>query len=131
MTTADKCKSCRVLVVEDEALISFMIEDALSRLGHDIVGPASKLDAAMRLTQEERFDAAILDVTIRGGKTFPVAELLLSKGIPFAICSGYADWALPENLKSQHRLTKPFSETELDSVLSSLCEKAAKAQYAA
>jgi hypothetical protein len=52
---------------------------------------------------------AILDVTIRGGKVHPVAELLLARGIPFVFASGYGDWALPEALRDQPRLMKPFS----------------------
>jgi CheY-like chemotaxis protein len=131
MTTTETCKGCRVLVVEDEALIAFVIEDALSRLGHEIIGPVSKLEAAKTVAREGRFDAAILDITIRGGKSFPVAEILLVRGIPFAISSGYADWALPENLKDHLRLTKPFSEAELDSVLAILCKDAALVQSAA
>lgn len=115
---------CRVLIVEDEALIAFMIEDALNRLGHDVIGPVGKLDAAMKLAQEARFDAAILDVTIKGGQIFPVAELLCAKGIPFAISSGYADASLPDNLKSPLRLTKPFSDAQLEAVLNSLCAQA-------
>jgi DNA-binding NtrC family response regulator len=130
MTSADPSKKRRVLVVEDEAMITFMIEDALDRLGHEIVGPVSKLDAAMALAREAHFDAAILDVTIRGGQIFPVAELLSAKRIPFAISSGYADWSLPDSLKNALRLTKPFSETELDTVLMRLCDHVAEVENA-
>lgn len=124
MTSANPSKRCRVLVVEDEALIAIMIADQLTQLGYEIVGPVSKLDAAMTFAREARFDAAILDVTIRGGKTFPVAELLSAKSIPFAISSGYGDWALPDSLKVQPRLTKPFSESELEAMITSLCDGA-------
>ena len=117
-----------MLVVEDEAIATFIIEDALKRLDHDIVGPASRLDAAMALACEAHFDAAILDVTIRGGQIFPVAELLSTKGIPFAISSGYANSSLPDNLKNSLRLTKPFSEAELDTVLMRLCGRVAEAE---
>lgn len=126
MTTTDGCRSCRVLVVEDESLLAFMIEDAIDRLGHDVIGPVSRLDAAIALAQEAHFDAAILDVTIRGGNIFPVAEILQSKGIPFVLSSGYSDWALPENLKGQNRLTKPFSAAQLDQALADLCKDAAR-----
>jgi hypothetical protein len=37
---------------------------------------------------EGNFDAAILDVTIRGGKVYPVAEQLVAHGIPFVFASG-------------------------------------------
>ena len=126
MTSTDGFRRCRVLVVEDESLLAFMIEDALDRLGHQVIGPVSRLDKAIALAQEARFDAAILDVTIRGGNIFPVAEILQSKGVPFVLSSGYSDWSLPASLKGQQRLIKPFSSAQLDHVLAELCEGAAK-----
>ena len=103
----------RILIVEDETLVAMNIEDVLTEEGCEVVGPASRLDVAIRLAREERIDAAVLDVTIRGGQVFPVAEILMDRGIPFVLASGYGDWALPERLKGQSRLTKPFSSEEL------------------
>ena len=103
----------RILIVEDETLVAMNIEDTLADEGCEVVGPASRLDVAIRLAREERIDAAVLDVTIRGGQVFPVAEILMDRGIPFVLASGYGDWALPERLKGQSRLTKPFSSEEL------------------
>jgi CheY-like chemotaxis protein len=101
--------ACRVLVVEDEMLIAMTIEDVLQGLGCEIVGPVATIEKALKLAQGGAFDAAILDVTIRGGKVYPVAEQLLARGIPFVLASGYGDWALPEALRDQPRLTKPFT----------------------
>ena len=67
----------RVLVVEDEMLIAVLIEEVLQGLGCHVVGPVSRLDAALRLAHEEPLDAAILDVRIRGGQVYPVAENFL------------------------------------------------------
>jgi DNA-binding response OmpR family regulator len=64
---------CRVLVVEDETLIAVLIEDILAEMGCEIVGPIGKLDAALQTAKDGAFDIAILDVTIRGGKVYPVA----------------------------------------------------------
>ena len=83
----------RVLVVEDEMLIAVLIEEMLQGLGCHVVGPVSRLDAALRLAHEEPLDAAILDVRIRGGQVYPVAEELLPRNIPFVLASGYGDWA--------------------------------------
>jgi len=82
------------------------------------------LEKALKLAGEEEFDAAILDVTIRGGKVYPVAELLLKRGIPFVFASGYGDWALPEELRDNPRLTKPFTAAALDEQLRSLYDEA-------
>jgi DNA-binding response OmpR family regulator len=104
----------RILVVEDEMLIAMIIEDAVRDSGGEIVGPVATLEAALKLAAEEEFDAAILDVTIHGGKVYPVAELLLKRGIPFVFASGYGDWALPEELRDKPRLTKPFTLAALE-----------------
>jgi DNA-binding response OmpR family regulator len=60
----------RILVVEDEMLIAMVIEDAVHDSGGQVVGPAATLEKALKLVEEEEFDAAILDVTIRGGKVY-------------------------------------------------------------
>jgi two-component SAPR family response regulator len=108
---------CRVLVVEDEALIAFEIENILEALGCEIVGPVSTLETGLQLVQDAAVDAAILDVTVRGGKIYPVAEQLLARNIPFVLASGYEDWALPDTLRDFPRLTKPFTTAELVEVM--------------
>ncbi len=120
MTETAGLAGLRVLVVEDDMLIAIYIEDALRDLGCVVVGPVGKLDAAMRMADCEVLDAAILDVNIRGGHVFPVADRLRARGIPFALASGYGDWALPEAFRNQPRLTKPFTEQELEAQMLSL-----------
>ena len=119
--TTDSLAGCRILVVEDEMLIAVMIEETLQDLGCVVVGPVAKLDAALRLARDEALDAAILDVTIRGGQVYPVAEHLLARGIPFVLASGYGDWALPESLQDQPRLTKPFTPRDIAEHVRLLC----------
>jgi hypothetical protein len=62
----------------------------------------------MRLAHEEPLDAAILDVSIRGGQVYPVAEKLLARNIPFVLASGYGDWALPESPSRPAALDEAF-----------------------
>jgi CheY-like chemotaxis protein len=95
MMTQDGPAGLRILVVEDEMLIAILIEVILQELGCHVVGPVSRLDAAMRLAHEEPLDAAILDVSIRGGQVYPVAEKLLARNIPFVLASGYGELGSP------------------------------------
>jgi two-component SAPR family response regulator len=113
METGDVA-GCRVLVVEDETLIAVLIEDMLAAMECEIVGPIGKLEPAIQTAKEGKFDIAVLDITIRGGKVYPVAEDLLARGVPFVLASGYGDWALPASLRDQPRLTKPFTAAELE-----------------
>lgn len=120
-TPAGTLAQRRILVVEDELLIAVMIEGRLQELGCIVVGPVGRLDDALRLAGNEALDAAVLDVTIRGGLAYPVADLLRARGIPFVLASGYGSWALPAAYQDQPRLTKPFTLTELERQVALLC----------
>ena len=102
-----------VLVVEDELMIVVAIEETLLALGVQIVGPVARLDAALTLAKEAQLDAAVLDVNIRGGKSFAVADTLEARGIPFVLCSGYSVWALEERHRLRPLLVKPYSAAAL------------------
>jgi len=114
----------RILVVEDETSIAIMLEHCLNVLGYTVVGPVSKLSVALQLAASEELDAALLDVTIRGGDVYPVAEILRSRRIPFVLASGYGKWALPPSLRDAPRLTKPFSMDEMESQIGQLFQVA-------
>src|SRR6185437_7120060 len=75
MTDSAKLAGLRVLVVEDEMMVSMLIEDMLTDLGCAIVGPASRLDEAMELARATEFDCAVLDVNLGGQPIVPVADL--------------------------------------------------------
>lgn len=107
----------RVLVVEDEMTIALVIEEMLLDLGAQVIGPESRLGAALQLAGEASLDAAILDVNIRGGNSYPVADVLAKRGIPFIFCSGYNEWALEERHRDRPRLMKPYSLKELEDQL--------------
>lgn len=110
----------RVLVVEDEMMVSMLIEDMLDDLGCKVVGPASRLDEAIALAGEAELDCAVLDVNLGGQSIFPLADLLRAKGAPFAFATGYGDAGLRDVDKGSPVLQKPFRETDLARVLGML-----------
>ncbi|HEY3951411.1 response regulator [Phenylobacterium sp.] len=113
-------KGLRVLVVEDEMMVSMLIEDMLSDLGCTVVGPASRLDEAIDLVKSSTIDCAVLDVNLGGQPIFPVADLLREKGAPFAFATGYGDAGLREADRGTPVLQKPFREGDLARVLGEL-----------
>ena len=119
----NKLDGLRVLVVEDEMMVSMLIEDMLTDLGCTIVGPASRLDEALQLAREAELDCAVLDVNLGGQPIFPLADLLREKGAPFAFATGYGDAGLREVDKGSPVLQKPFREADLARVLSDLRTK--------
>ena len=120
MTDLAKLAGLRVLVVEDEMMVSMLIEDMLSDLGCKVVGPASRLEEAIALVESHELDCAVLDVNLGGQPIFPLADLLRTKGAPFAFATGYGDAGLRDVDKGAPVLQKPFRESDLARVLGEL-----------
>jgi CheY-like chemotaxis protein len=119
----------RVLVVEDEAMASMLLEDMLQSLGCEVVGVAARLEAAQKQAQVATIDVATLDVNLAGQMSYPVALILRSRDIPFVFATGYRSLALPPELKDATVLSKPYSLSQLaGALLQSLSENAALRQ---
>ena len=123
--TSSAAATCRVLVVEDESLVGMEIEDAIADLGHQVVGPIAELHEAMELAASEALCCAILDINIRGGHSYPVADILLERGVPVLLLSGYGALTVPERLRGETLLPKPFTAAQLDTAIRNLCARAA------
>ena len=78
--TDERLVGLRVLVVEDEMLVSMLVEDMLADFGCSVIGPAPDLDSAMALASSAEIDAALLDVNVAGRAIFPVADALKARG---------------------------------------------------
>ncbi len=120
MTDVARLSGLRVLVVEDEMMVSMLIEDMLTDLGCAVVGPASRLDEAMELARAGGIDCAVLDVNLGGQPIYPLADYLREQGLPFAFATGYGDAGLREADRGSPVLQKPFRETDLARVLGEL-----------
>lgn len=110
MTAAE---SLRILVVEDEMMVALMVADMLTDLGHQPVGPAMRLEQALDLARSEPLDAAVLDVNLGDAKSFPVADVLRERGVPFFFATGYGVQGLSEGYRNTPTLNKPFSPEDL------------------
>ncbi len=110
-------EGCRVLVVEDEAMVAMLVEDILADAGCRVIGPAPNAEEALRLVREAAPDAASLDINLGSGEVYPVAEELASRGVPFVLVSGYDR----ENVLARYRrwpiLQKPFTPEGLVAAL--------------
>ena len=72
---------------------------------------------ARELIENESFDAAIMDVHIRGERVFGLCEMLEKRGIPFLLTSGYADWQVPSDWLDRPQLQKPYTFDQLRDAL--------------
>jgi CheY-like chemotaxis protein len=116
-----KLQGCRVLIVEDEYLLADDLSQALADVGVQVLGPVASVEDGMTLIgSEASIDAAVLDVNLRGDMVFPVADALLSRGIPFAFATGYDEWALPERFANAPRVEKPFKGYKVAAILGTM-----------
>ena len=104
-----KLAAKRVLIVEDDVLIALYLEDLLTALGHEVVGQATRIHMAMELARESDIDFAVLDINVAGTKSFPVADILRQRGIPFAFATGYGAEGLMDGYRDFPTLRKSSS----------------------
>jgi CheY-like chemotaxis protein len=119
-TNASNLRGRRILVIEDSPVVAPFTADVLSDLGCEVVGPAPNMAAARELIEEEKFDAALVDIHIRGERVFPLCDVLAAKGVPFVLTSGYADWSIPEKWQDRPTLQKPYTLDQVEEAVSAL-----------
>lgn len=113
-------KKLRIFVVEDEALVATWVEDILMDLGHEVAAVASRLPDGCEVARTGEFDLAILDVNLNGRPSYPIAEILSERGIPFAFATGYCGSGLDPAFKNVPTLAKPYTIDDVECVLSSI-----------
>lgn len=109
-----------MLVVEDEFMIAMAVEAVVTDAGGVVVEMAATLEQALALAATAEFDAALLDINLNGENSFPVADILGKRGIPFAFVTGYGRKIVPDSFAEAPILTKPYARTDLMRVLGSL-----------
>jgi len=112
--SAGSLKGLRVLVVEDEMLVSMVLEGMLDDFGCVVAASAPTVDDALSaIDAQYPLDAAILDVNLGGEKVFPVADDLGSRGVPFLFCTGYGPADLADRYPGRPLLFKPYQAADL------------------
>jgi len=113
---------CRVLLVEDEAMLRMLLEDMVEDLGYELAGSAGSLDEATRLVATlPRIEAAIIDVNLGGVVSFPVADELRARQVPFLFSTGYGAEGIPERFRDVQLLGKPYRREDIHQALAGLC----------
>ena len=107
----------RVLLVEDEPLVSMMLADMLSAFGHKVDGPYSRFNDAILAAKSNNLQAGILDVNLGGEKTYAVANILTDRKIPFAFVTGYGPDSIVSAFAHAPVLQKPIEAAKLHALL--------------
>jgi DNA-binding response OmpR family regulator len=111
----------RILVVEDEAMISMLIEDTVVDCGAEVVGPVTRFDDALALAHQGEFGVAVLDLNLNGTLTYPIAGVIRERGIPVIFATGYGTHGLRNSFQDCPTLQKPFSQRDFAQAVASAC----------
>jgi len=108
----------RILIVEDELIISRDMTNMLSKMGYDVIGDAMNYDEAIAFLEVEKLDLILLDINLNGKKDgVDLAEEINQKyNIPFIYTTSYSDKMTLERVKltnPANYLVKPFKEEQL------------------
>jgi DNA-binding response OmpR family regulator len=117
----------RILVVDDEPLISMLVENWLGELGCEVVGPARTVADGLALA-DGQLDGAFLDVNLAGGTCYPLANALRSRGVPLAFATGDGGLDEGEGFENPILLPKPFVFENVKEALEALLEQSRKAR---
>lgn len=107
----------RVLVVEDTTIVAHEIQLILSKMKCIVLGPVAQVDDAIELIRKVPVDGVILDIDLHGTPSYPVADELCQRSIPFLFTSGYGIGSMPEQYQQYPRLEKPFGIKDLQTKL--------------
>jgi DNA-binding response OmpR family regulator len=110
----------RILVVDDEPLISMLMEDWLVELGCEVVGPARSIEQGLDMADSAQLDGAILDVNLAGDNSYALAKALKQKGVPFAFVTGDGSIDKELGFADPILLSKPFDFEGVKMVLGKL-----------
>ena len=107
----------RILIVEDEAMIALAAESAVEDAGGIVVGLATTLEQGLGLVAASEVDAAVLDINLHGKKSYPIAEALVQRSVPFLFTTGYDGDTHPV---AAPLLAKPYNDIDLISAVGRL-----------
>ncbi len=111
-------QGARILLLEDDALISIDTEDMLLSLGVAHILIAHTIEEAAALFAGEEIDAAVLDLVIGHHRCEDFARELVERGTPVVFASGFGDRSsLPELLRRVPTVEKPYSAEALHTAL--------------
>jgi CheY-like chemotaxis protein len=101
-----------ILIVEDNAIVAFALQRALTHLGYNIIEPVDSGEEAVEIATAQRPDLVLMDVTLAGNMDgITAAENIRTKALmPVIYLTGNP---YDERLKQSPCISKPVAEKEL------------------
>lgn len=111
----------RVMIVEDEPLIGAALQMLVEDMGGTVSGPHVTLaDGLAALADGEQIDCALLDCNLGRDMSWPIAETLAARAIPFAFTSGNGVNDIDQRFADRLVFSKPVDEGVLKRFLETL-----------
>ena len=112
----------KILIVEDEAVVSLEIARRLEKMGYEVIGRLASGEEALELVQEERPDLVLMDINLQGELDGIQTATTLYKnyGLPVIYLTAYAGDSTLERAKESKPygyILKPFKERELHAAI--------------
>jgi DNA-binding response OmpR family regulator len=113
----------QILVVEDEPMVAMDLAQMLIAAGCQVIGPAGTIASAKILLERGDCDAALLDANLHGESSAELALILKQQNKPFAFVTGYTADSLPDVIRGNIVLTKPYSQDQLLALVGTLLDQ--------
>jgi PAS domain S-box-containing protein len=113
----------KILIVEDEAIVSMNLEIRLLQLGFDVVGAVSSREEALQLAERHCPDLVLMDVNLERSEYDGIdiaRELNVRRPVPVVYLTAYADSPTLERAKATAPfgyVVKPFSVKDLQATI--------------
>ncbi len=110
----------RMLIIEDEPLISAQLKRLAESLGHTVMGIAITADEAVAISQKETPDIVLCDIHLADGSqgTDAIASMALPNDVPVVFVTAYPEKYLSTtNEGPSYLITKPFDSEYLKAVI--------------
>ena len=103
----------RILVLEDEFFLAAELEDLLTEVGADVIGPIGSLQEALTRVGTNDLDLAILDIALGDDLAYSVADALAERGVPFLFASAYSPAEIAPKFRDRPLVEKPYDSRML------------------
>lgn len=105
----------RILVVEDQATIAFMLAEQLTKAGHEVLGPAKSSREALQLAKDHELDIAVVDLDLerRAVGLDLTQQLTAERNLDVIICTGQPDLARRAPSGAIGLIRKPYDPKDV------------------
>ena len=113
--------AARVLIIEDEPLISLDLEGIVTEIGHEVVGMATTRDEAVELARSTRPGLILADVQLADGSSGidAVNDILTGINVPVIFITAYPERLLTgERAEPTFLISKPFRQEMVKAIIS-------------